>query len=179
MTKTKQLHYLLVKVSKNRTVRIGVKVRDAKSPVALDRTLADVMAGTEGMAVTCANAQCAMRLNGAAFPHEAHLVEFTDNRAFVVDKLNRQGVPISCVRYAHNEGAFQKEFDTKGKQRLSKMSGVEKTFVLMPPPKRKSPGHGVSHGGTSGTPRNDRKHPLHKGAIARAERAGINLNPKA
>ena len=58
------------------------------------------------------------------------------------------------------------------------MSGVEKTFVLMPPPKRKSPGRGVSHGGTSGTTRNRTHHTLHKGAIARAERAGINLNPK-
>lgn len=178
-TKRKNLHYFLIKVSNRNTIRIGVKARNAAQPVVLSREMIDIMAGTEGMAVTCANAQCALRQNGTAFPHSVYMAEFTDNRAYIVDKLNVRGEPSSCVVYSHNEGAFQKQFDTKGKNKLAKMSGVEKRFVLYPPAPRNAPGHGISHGGTSGPNGKARKTPMSKGAIARAERAGINLHPKA
>ncbi len=174
-------HYFLIKISPRNTIRLGVKVRDAKSPVALSRVMADIMAGTEGLSVTCANAICALRLNGEAFPHPVYMAEFTDNRAYFVDKLDKRGTPISCVRYAHNEGAFQKSYDTKSKSRMAKMSGVEKTFVLSPPPPA---GNGMARRGStsSGTTyakRQAKKTAFSKGAIARAERAGIQLNPKA
>lgn len=175
--KRKNLHYFLLKVTGNQTIRLAVKARNASQPVTLSREMVDVMKGTEGMAVTCANALCALRMNGAAFPHPVYLAEFTDNRAYVVDKLDKRGVPISCVVYAHGEGEFQKEFDTKTKQRLAKMSGVEKQFMLRPIGVRqgtaKQPHH--SPGGT-GT---KRKTVMGKGAIARAMRAGITLNTKA
>jgi hypothetical protein len=168
-------HYFTVPMTGKEVVRIPVRVVDAKAPVTLSRTIKDVLNGTAGMAVTCANAICALRLNGSVFPHPVYMVEFTDHRAYVVSKLNKSGVPVQCYRYAHNEGAFQKQYDTKGKNRLAKMSGVEKDFTLTPPPvQRRAPGHGVSHGGTSGPNGRNRK-VMSRKAVARAERAGINL----
>lgn len=175
--KVKQKHYFLLRISKKQTVRIGVPCSDAKSPVILKRSLADVLAGEEGLAVTCANACCALREDGEAFPHDVFMASFTDNRAYIVDKLDKRGVPSHCVRYAHNDGAFQKAYDTKGKQRLSKMSGVEATIVLNVPPKRRASGTGVSHGGTSGPNGKAIKRELHGGDIARALRAGFNFVP--
>jgi hypothetical protein len=169
-------HYFTIPMTGKKSVRIGVRVIDAKSPVALSRTMQDVLAGSAGLAVTCANAMCALRLNGDAFPHPVYMAEFTDNRAYIVSKLNKRGVPVQCYRYAHNQGAFQKQFDTKRKPQLAKMSGVEHTFILTPPPQQRRPrGQGVSHGGTSGPNGKARKYPMNKGAVARAMRAGINL----
>jgi hypothetical protein len=168
-------YYFTVPMTGRKPVRIPVRVIDAKSSVTLSRTIKDVLAGTAGMAVTCANSMCALRENGNAFPHDVFMVEFTDTRAYVVSKLNKNGVPVQCYRYAHKEGAFQKLYDTKGKNRLAKMSGVEKDFVLTPPPvQRRAPGQGVSHGGTSG-PNGRAGKVMSRKAVARAERAGINL----
>jgi hypothetical protein len=181
MKMRKYRHYFLVKVSGNQTIRIPVRVREAKATVTLSRTLADIMAGTEGLSVTCANAVCALRLNGSAFSHPAYMVEFTDNRAYVADKLNKRGTPISCVVYAHNQGSFQKQFDKRGKQHMAKMSGVEGEFTLYPPPPAGVRGNGVNRrgsttAGTSGGTRDRKRSVLGKGAIARARRAGINLD---
>jgi hypothetical protein len=180
---SKHKHFFLVKISGDQTIRLGVRVRDAKTSVTLSRQLADLMAGTEGLSVTCANAVCALRLNGKAFPHPIYMAEFTDRRAYFVDRLNKRGQPISCVRYAHEQGAFQKEFDEKGKQRLAKMSGIEKDFTLFPPPKKAPAGQGVTHSQTRGnTYAQNRQKAIARaigrgtGAIARARRAGINLD---
>ena len=112
--RARKKHYFFIKVSGKKAVRIGVNVSDAKTPVMLTRTVADILRGTEGMAVTCANAECALRQTGS-FPHPAHFVSFTDNRAYVVDKIDREGRLKHAIRYAHNEGAFQKKFDRLGK----------------------------------------------------------------
>jgi hypothetical protein len=177
--RTHRKHYFLLRVSAKKTIRLGVKARNATSSVILSRTLGDVAAGTEGMSITCANAECALRQNGETFPHPVYLAEFTDNRAYIVDKLNKQGVPTSCVVYAHNQGKFQKQFDTKGKRSLAKMSGAEGFFVLSPIRQSRSPGKGVSHGGTSGPNGKARKTQINRGAIARAARAGIVLDARA
>ncbi len=172
-------HYFLIKISGKKTIRLGVKVRDAKSPVVISRTMADVMAGAEGLSVTCANAVCALRQDGETIGHPVYMAEFTDNRAYLVDRLDRRGAPSSCVRYAHNEGKFQKQFDTKRKGMLAKMSGIEKHVVLSPPPATIPKGLGTSpyrgHSGTPGATRERKRQVLAKGAIARALRAGINL----
>jgi hypothetical protein len=172
----KRKHYFLLKVSARKTIRLGVKARNATSSVILSRTLGDIASGTEGMSITCANAECALRQNGEAFPHPVYLAEFTDNRAYIVDKLNKQGVPISCVVYAHKQGKFQKQFDTKGKRSLAKMSGAEGFFVLSPIGKRTGSSKPQPNpGGRYGT----RKSAISRGAIARAARAGIVLDARA
>lgn len=170
--RVRQKHYFLLRITKQQMVRIGVPVSDAKETVTLNRTVANVLAGTEGMSISCANADCALK--SGAFPHPVYMAAFSDNRAFVVDKLDKRGVPSHCVRYAHNEGEFQKEYDPKGKQRLAKTSGVEKAFVLTPPPKRRAAGTGVSHGGTSGPNGRAKRREL-QGEVARALRAGFNF----
>jgi len=174
----KQMHYFLLKISAKKTIRLGVKARNATSNVILSRTLTDVMSGTEGLSVTCANAECALRQNGEAFPHPVYLAEFTDNRAYIVDKLDKRGVPSSCVVYAHNQGKFQKQFDTKGKRQLAKMSGVEGMFVLSPIGQRTGGADRTNSGGTQ-RGHAKRKTEITRGAVARAMRAGINLRPEA
>lgn len=173
-------HFLMLKVTADRVVRIPVKARNATSSVKLSPILLDLLRGDEGMSISCRNAQCALRQNSHAFPHEVHLAEFTDKRAYIVDKLDKQGVPQSCVVYAHEQGSFQKEFDTKKKNSLQKMSGIEKPFTLFPPPQGKGSGRGHTGGKTtSGTHRlkTREKKVLRgpRGAFARARRAGINI----
>lgn len=173
----KNNHYFLLKVSARNTIRLPVKARNANATVILSRTLQDVLSGSErGMAVACANAQCALRENGNAFPHPVFMAEFTDNRAYIVDKLDKRGVPKSCVVYAHSEGKFQKQFDTKSKNQLAKMSGLEKRFILTPVTVHKTPGKSGTRSPLYGKKRSIA---VNKGSIARALRAGLVLDPKA
>ena len=134
-TKRKNLHYLTLRANRKQVITIPLKVSVAKQSVQLNRTIADIQRGQEGLAITCANAECGLRLNGTAFPHPAYIIEFTDRRAYVVDKLNKAGTPVHCVVYEHGQGSFQKAYDTKGKNTLAKMSGAEATYRL-----RRTPG---------------------------------------
>src|SRR5262245_19067216 len=110
---------------------LKIPMSDATSEVELHREVIDLKNGIRGTAVECMNAQCGLRL-ARAFSHPVFLVEFTDTRAFVVDKLNRQGMPVHCVRYYHHEGDEQREFDKKGgKQKLVRSGKAKKTFKLL------------------------------------------------
>jgi hypothetical protein len=180
-TNRKNLHYLTLRANRKQVITIPLRASLAKQSVQLNRTVADIKRGQEGLAITCANAECGLRMNGTAFPHPAYIIEFTDKRAYVVDKLNKAGTPTHCVVYEHNQGSFQKAFDTKTKSALMKMSKAEATFSLWPPKLGAPPGRGTNRRGstTSGTPGAVRvrraKAKSRKGAIARAERAGIML----
>jgi hypothetical protein len=173
-------HYFLIKVTGQTPLRFSVKVKEAKTGVTLTRRMADILAGTEGMAVTCANAQCALREGTQAFPHPVYMAEFTDRRAYFVDKLNRYGEPVSCVRYSHHEGAFQKLYDERGKSRMAHMSGAETGFKLYPmkavTPRGKGTSKGRDHSGTTRAQREDKRQGMGQGAIARAKRAHINVS---
>lgn len=172
-------HYFLLPVG-GQKIRIGVKCRDAKTSVLLHRKVEDVLRGTQGLAISCGNAQTALR-ECDQFPHAVHFTSFTDTRAYIVDRLDARGVPASCIKYAHNQGDFQKQFDTKSKRTLAKMSGVEKTFILSPPPEPTAPGEGTSprrdHSGTPGWTRQKRN--VLRGDLARAIRAGVIDKPEA
>jgi hypothetical protein len=111
-----------------------IPMSDAEWPVTLDREEIDVYEGVPGSAVRCANSQCANRLE-SAFPHPVYLVEFTDTRAFVVDRVSkRTGEPVHCIRYYHHEGDEQREFDMPGgKERMIRERRVRKTFNLLAP----------------------------------------------
>ena len=132
-TKRKNLHYLTLRANRKQVITIPLKVSVAKQSVQLNRTIADIQRGQEGLAITCANAECGLRLNGTAFPHPAYIIEFTDRRAYVVDKLNKAGTPVHCVVYEHGQGSFQKAYDTKGKNTLAKMSGAEVVILNAEP----------------------------------------------
>lgn len=171
----KNKHTLVVPIpGMPKPVRFKVPMSDAVKPVVLERREIDAFNGKPGLAIECMNAQCANRLH-KAFPHPVHYTEFTDTRAYVVDKLDRDGHPAHLIRYYHHEGDEQKEFDRKGgKQRLIRSGKVNKTFALLAP--TASTKHlasiepGIGKGGQLG-PRNSRTH--RKGSFARATRAGI------
>lgn len=184
---TPHRHRMLLEVLEGqKPFEFWVKARRADQIVKINRKLVDIARGKKGMAVTCANARCAMRENSHAFPHPVHMAEFTDRRAYIVDKLTKDGHPYSCVVYDHQQGEFQRAFDTKPKSQLVKMSGVEGTVSLYPPA-RNLPGEGSRKGGRSragqdrpqGGPHKTPRIGAHKkkaiGSMARFERHGFSL----
>lgn len=170
-------------------VMIPVKVRRGEHKLEFNRIFADVIKANRGSAVTCANAKCVLREAAKVVPHPVYAVEFTDRRAYLVDKLRKDGLYHSCVVYDHYEGEFQRTFDTKPKGQLMKMSGVERKVTLYPP-SRNLPGEGGREGrkprlGRKNAAKETRvgrvgskKKVVHKGGLARMERAGINVQLK-
>src|SRR5262245_34053305 len=107
---TANKHTMLLEVLEGQPpLRFKVKCRRATQKVVLSRKLVDIMRAKRGMAVTCANARCAMREGESVFPHPAIMAEFTDRRAYIVDKVKQNGHPHSCVVYDHQQGEFQRE----------------------------------------------------------------------
>lgn len=152
-------------------VKFSIPMSDAWLPVDLTREERDAFNGKPGYAVECMNAQCGLREAGK-FPHAVHLIEFTDSRAFVVDKVSKSGQPLHCIRYTHSNGDEQKEFDKPGgKKKLIATGLVERILRLLPPTDgtRHRP-HGGRRPGAGPVPGS--KHPR-KGSFARALRRGL------
>jgi hypothetical protein len=113
-----------------------IPMSDAKTNVKLHRLPVDAYNGIPGMAMECMNSQCGLREAEKFTEHRVFLMEFTDTRAFVVDRLNAQGMPAHCVRYYHHQMDEQREFDKPGgKQRLLAAGLVEKDIHLLAPTK--------------------------------------------
>lgn len=151
----------------HQTVNISVPCSDAKSFVRLSRTEADVIRGKPGVALACANAQCAMD-NKGLFPHPVYLAEFTRSSAYIVDRLNRQGQPTHCVRYRHDDGGWIGKFDVPGgKARLIRSGEAERTVTLSVPSKNK-----YRAGRPQGNQDGSRSKTMPHGATRRAIEAG-------
>lgn len=152
----------------SQTINISVPCSDAKGEVRMTRTKAAVLRGKPGIAVTCANAQCAMDSEGV-FPHPCYLAEFTRSKAYIVDRLNARGQPSHCVRYRHDDAAWIDKFDKPGgKNKLLKSGEVERTIRLYPP------AHRGSQAGSRPSRRDGSRtnKPLPGGAARRAINAG-------
>jgi hypothetical protein len=158
--------YITLPGTGKKKVKVAVKAKPLKRGLEFFRSHEDVEHGIQGECATCANAIGAVR-NGLC-----ELAQFTDSRAFLVDKFNKQGVPTECTVGEHNEGAFQKKFDTH-KAALLKSEECEGIVKIRPlrveghrnrsPNKPQGPRNGPS------ALQKKREH----GAAARAQRAGI------
>lgn len=156
--------YLKLPGTGKKIVRIPVKAKPLKRSISFFRKKEDVQAGLEGECASCANAVSAVR-NGIC-----ELAQFTDSRVYFVDKFNKQGVPIELTIGVHDQGKFQRQFDTNKKALLQsdKCEGIVTIYPFDEKRHRKP-------SGPSGAPtkKTGRVKAMERGAVARARRAGI------
>lgn len=146
-------------------VKVPVKAKPLARNLTFARTMAHVREGLAGECATCANAIAAQAAG------LGRLVQFTDSRAYLVDKFNSKGVPTECWVGHHDQGAFQREFDTH-KKRLLRSDRAEGAVTIYKFQPRKSRAGEKKPSGPSGTPGGTRVK-RDRGAAARAGRAGI------
>lgn len=101
-------------------IKSWAKVINATRPVTLRLTADDVQQsmrlGGIGNTQTCSMAVCAQR-NADAFNHPVEgYIDWQYSRAYVVTKVNREGMPSECVVYNHSDD-IAKVNDTKGGQK--------------------------------------------------------------
>jgi len=116
-------NYALVFVGSDRRIvkKAMAKVRPAKKPVTIEITAAHVRQSIKaegaGSTSACVAAVCMSRTADAfGHPVEGH-VDFNYTRAFVVSKLDKNGLPSECYCYEHNRKDVAKLNDTPGGQR--------------------------------------------------------------
>ena len=150
----------------NKRIRVPVKAKPLKRELSFYRTRGDVEQGIQGECGTCANSISAVR-NGLC-----ELAQFTDSRVYLVDKLDKQGVPRECYIGEHDQGAFQREFDDN-KKKLLKSQECEGIVKIRPfnPTRHRNPARNRPTGPKNGPSATQKKR--ERGAAARAQRAGI------
>lgn len=78
----------------------------SKQPVDLELSADDVRIAMaqkgHGDAQRCAGAVCVKRLKGR-FSHPALFIDWTPSRAYVVNKLDKNGMPAECICYVHRD----------------------------------------------------------------------------
>lgn len=55
-----------------------------------------------GNGAECGGALCTLD-HASQFPHPVEGMDWTDSRAYIEEKLDREGFPVSCYVYLHNE----------------------------------------------------------------------------
>jgi hypothetical protein len=141
-----------------RPLTYRVRVKDATATITMTTTVAQVLAARPGQAIVCVGAKCCLA-NADLFPHAVYLVEFGRRYAYVVDKLNKDGHPISCRKYLHNYGGRIEIFDDKkgGKRKIIDLGLAETDIVLRPPYQLLGDPHLPTNGkrGSTGRPTRD------------------------
>lgn len=149
----------------NKRVRIPVKAKPLKRELTFHRSREDVKQGIQGECGTCANAISAVRNNLCL------LAQFTDSRAYLVDKFDKNGVPRECYIGEHSQGEFQRRFD-KNKKALLKSDQCEGIVTIRPfdPKRHRNRSANKPTGPHSPTTTQKKRE---RGAAARAMRVGI------
>jgi hypothetical protein len=156
----------------------------AKKDVVMLRSDHDALTATKGSTIACMNANCAMR-QASLFPHPVYLVAFTRGACYVVDRINKGGVPIHAVAYEHSNSKDIGIHDKVGPKKLLELGRATKTITLRAP--RNQAGEfrkysrkwtGVKSAertgtGLTGTGNKPRITPVPHGAKRRAIEAGI------
>lgn len=163
--------YITLPGTGKKQVKIPVKAKPLRRKLSFHRTRDDVVHGVQGECASCANAI------GASRSGLAEVVQFTDSRAYLVDRFDKHGVPTECTVGEHDQGNFQREFDTN-KRALLRSDMCEGMVSIRPLSlgrhQNKSPNKptGPKAGPTSRQVKRER------GAAARAQRAGIIYIPR-
>ena len=158
--------YITLPGTGKKQVKVPVKAKPLRRGLSFFRSRDDVLHGIQGECATCANAVSASR-NGLA-----ELVQFTDGRAYLVDKFDKHGVPTECTVGEHDQGKFQREFDTDKKALLKsdRCEGIVKIRPLnMGRHKNNAARKPAKRYATPTAVQKKRE----RGAAARAQRAGI------
>src|SRR4030095_1117166 len=156
-----------------------VKVKNATTSVKLKGSLAHALLGYPGMTVACHLANCSTdKINKSAFPHPCHLASFNPTTAFIVTKF-KDGAAVEAVRYLHSYRYLVELNDKKINNDFIKEHPdlAERSFILRP--YKKQPRRGGTHTGTHEA-RPKIAHLInHRGALGRAQLAGLISRPVA
>lgn len=162
-------------VGHEKSVYWTVAITDAKNSVTVNGAVAHALRAKPGVTVGCALSNVASdAANVKAFPHPVKLVSITKSTAYVVDKVNKAGIPSHAVRYGHNYGRITDCNDQRTLNALVKESPetMERPFTLYPPRARRikpraTPVKGAFVRKVSGVAF------VPRGALARAVKSGV------
>jgi hypothetical protein len=177
-------HYFRFKVDDhNGNERVFVakaKIRKPKKIVTLMLTAEDVRRSIKAKGVgntqTCAMAMCA-KAHAEAFSHPVEgFIDWYYRRAYVVSRLNAEGLPSECYVYDHNDDVAHLN-DTKGGQQklLQQLEANGDRIIRLHPPKQAKPRPGRSRGKNTG----ERSRTLGTGAKLRFAVAQLGGVPAA
>ncbi len=152
------LYHLIFPANGQRVVKKAMaKVITAKRPVTITLGKPHVLRSKRlhgrGRTDLCSGALCTVD-HAAAFPHnvEGH-VDFQYSRVFIVNKLDKLGLPAECYAYEHNRADIAKLNDAPdGHDKLLAMIDRDGpiTIELKPYRKRSEPGRPGKGRGKSG-----------------------------
>lgn len=145
-----QRHQFLFKIpdlrrpGKTKVIRSWAKVINATKPVTLRLTAEDVQRSMKmdgaGNTQTCSMAICAMRQSEAFLPHVPEgYIDWQYSMAYVVTKLNAQGLPCECVAYRHQDDVAKINDSPAGQKKLLAELVVngDREIRLYPPQKKR------------------------------------------
>lgn len=157
---------------------------DAKKDLTFNRIVQDARNGKPGLVGECMDFKTCERLKHE-FPHPAYYAEFTADRSWIVDKINKLKHPLHCVRYVRprQDRKDIRAFDKPGAKKAI-VAGrtdvvVERPIRLLAPKPRhkKNPWGGKPH-----EEKRDKSHrkpavrvgePEPRGALSRKLKAGL------
>lgn len=151
-----------------------VKIRDATTPVVINGDILHALKGHRGTTVGCALSNMAVDpANASAIPHPAYLGVITKETVLLCEKKNKDDIPTHFVRYAHSYGHITESNDTGTLKKMVEEHPdlMNRQFTLRVPRKRK--GDHSRTRTTSNTPRSTNRAIVQRGALARAEKAGL------
>jgi hypothetical protein len=133
-------HAFRFKMSNGKIVTFWAKVipakRDVYLPLKAEHVRESIHLKGVGNTQTCAMAVCASR-SAECFPHPVEgYIDWFYTRAYVVSKVNRDGMPSECFEYMHSDKIAQLN-DTRGGQRklleqLEATENAERIIHLRP-----------------------------------------------
>lgn len=154
--------------------RYIVACSPATHVVKLTREAMDVLQSKQGTTVGCTNSNCAARVGEAVFGHPVFLAEFTKTSAYIVDRLDRYGMPKHCIWYKHNDGeTIDLNDHIVSRTELLKRINLGKAVVLRPPANRVGQKPSAPHAQAPRHAQTARRNPVAHGAIRRAKEAGL------
>ena len=122
--------------------------RDVFLPLKVEHVREFIRLNGVGNTQTCSMAVCAKH-NADCFPHKVEgYIDWFDSRAFVVSRLNKNGLPSACYAYAHSDGIGRTN-DTAGGQRklLDELEKAGGERVIHLRPIRRIPTHKIPRSG--------------------------------
>jgi hypothetical protein len=158
--------YITLPGTGKKQVKVPVKAKPLRRKLSFHRTREDVAHGVQGECATCANAV------GASRSGLAELVQFTDSRVYLVDRFDKHGVPTECTVGEHDQGEFQKKFDTN-KKALMKSDMCEGAVNIRPLDMSRHKNNAARKPSARYATKTSIQVRRERGAAARAQRAGI------
>ena len=151
-----------------------VRVSNARKGVTVNGNTLHALRGQPGETIGCAISNMAHDpANAAAFPHPVYFVVVTKSTVLVVDKKNKDGVPLHAVLYDHKYGHIVDSNDTHVLRKMAKENPeqMNRSFKLSVPHKQHARPPRPGYVRPKGT--NRAMAFANRGALARAVKAGF------